>query len=486
MSAQYPLLAYSRFGLGARPGDLSRHSDLKAALAAEISDPSALLLDLAGLPDSPTAFREVRQYQATYAAKVRTEAAKVRTDPAKVAANTMRQTAAGGTRPEGGSLPSTATAPAMASAVPTISDLLLSEIAARLERFRNVDIGFGERLVAFWTNHFAVQTATNGLVGGLAGAFEREAIRPNVIGHFGDMLLAATQHPAMLVSLDNYRSTGPDSLLGRTGPLGLNENHARELMELHSVGVQAGYSQADVTEFAKVLTGWAINQNPTRPDAYGRFYFNGPAHEPGSRTVMGKIYRQMGVGQGLAVIADLAASPATAAHIAEKLVRHFVSDEPDPKLVTSLARTFQKTHGDLKAVALALIDAPVAWSTPATKLKTPQQFLWSSVRALGLQIRPGFVVRTLADLGQPLWNPPSPQGYKDDVATWLAPDAMAVRVEAAEIMASQANIVGDPRQIAVDVIGSRLSAETADTIARAESREQGLVLLLMSPEFQRC
>ncbi|MGO4830741.1 DUF1800 family protein [Rhizobiaceae sp. 2RAB30] len=363
---------------------------------------------------------------------------------------------------------------------------MFAEIAARLERFRNVDIGFGERLVAFWTNHFAVQRATNDLVAGLAGTFEREAIRPHVTGRFADMLLAATQHPAMLISLDNYASIGPDSLLGRTGPRGLNENHARELMELHSVGVRAGYSQADVTELAKVLTGWTVDQNTTRPAAYGRFYFNGPAHEPGARTVMGRVYRQTGVDQGNAVIADLAANPSTASHIADKLVRHFVSDEPDPELVASLAGTFRKTHGDLRAVAMALINSPLAWSTPATKLKTPQQFLWSSVRALGLQLKPYFVHRTLVDLGQALWNPPSPQGYKDDVATWLAPDAMAVRVEAAEIMASQPNTVGDPRQIAADVIGSRLSAETADAIARAESREQGLALLLMSPEFQRC
>ncbi len=485
MSAQHPLLAYSRFGLGARPGDLSRHSDLKAALAAEISDPSTLQLDLAGLTDGPTAFAEVHQFLAA-AAKARADAA-AGTKAMKVAGNTMGQ-AADGSRPAGNMMaanPSLAAGGATPPGIPSPGELLLAEITARVERVQNADIGFGERLVAFWGNHFAVQTGVSPLVQGLAGAFEREAIRPFVTGRFADMLLAATRHPAMLISLNNYTSIGPDSLLGRTSAKGLNENHARELMELHSVGVDAGYSQTDVTDFARVLTGWTINQNPTRPDRYGRFYFNDPAHEPGREAVMGKVYRQSGVGQGVAVIEDLAANPATSVHIATKLVRHFVSDDPDPKLVAQLATTFQKTHGDLKAVTLTLIEAPAAWTAPMTKLKTPQQFLWSSVRALGLQLKPQFILNTLTELGEPLWNPPSPKGFDDDTATWLAPGAMTVRVEVAELMAAQANAVGDPRQIATDVVGSRLSPETADAIARAESRVQGLALLLMSPEFQR-
>lgn len=489
MSAQYSL-AYSRFGLGARPGDLSHHSDLKAALAEEISDPSTLLLDLAGLTDGPTAFGEVHQFLAA-AAKARAKAAMdARMQATSVAGNTMGQ-AADGSRSAGSMAAATppptggSAAPPPASGIPSPGELMLAEITARVERVQNADIGFGERLVAFWANHFAVQTGVGPLVQGLAGAFEREAIRPFVTGRFADMLLAATRHPAMLISLNNYISIGPDSLLGRTSAKGLNENHARELMELHSVGVDAGYSQTDVTDFARVLTGWTINQNPTRPDKYGRFFFNGPAHEPGRETVMGKVYRQSGVGQGVAVIEDLAANPATAVHIATKLVRHFVSDDPDPKLVAQLATTFQKTHGDLKAVTLALIEAPAAWSAPATKLKTPQQFLWSSVRALGLQLKPRFVISALTELGQPLWNPPTPKGFEDDTATWLAPGAMTIRVEVAELMAAQANAVGDPRQVAVDVIGSRLSPETAGAIARAESRVQGLALLLMSPEFQR-
>src|SRR6185312_11487175 len=263
------------------------------------------------------------------------------------------------------------------------------------------------------------------------------AIRPYVLGNFTDMTLAVTQHPAMLLSLNNVTSIGPDSPQGKRSSKGLNENHARELMELHTVGVDAGYTQADVTNFAKVLTGWTFGQGENDPEHYGRFIFRRQAHEPGPQTVMGKVYPQKGVDQGLAVIADLCASPATATHIATKFARYFVADAPDPALVKTLAETFSKTHGNLKAMTLALLGAPSAWTAPPDKLRTPQEFLWAAVRALDLDVQPNLVNRTLADLGEPLWNPPSPQGFKDDTATWLAPDAMTTRVDTAEVFASR-------------------------------------------------
>lgn len=485
-------LAYSRFGLGPRPGDSGRLAgSARAALAAEIADPAALLLEDATLPDSVAAFMQVRELQ--MARKLLREQAMPAAPADSAAAAPPAPPASMDAGMQGEVVPGMAPAqPAVAASgkvsVPGVmapQDLMLAEIAARLERVKAAEIGFGERLVAFWANHFAVQANVNEVVRGLAGAFEREAIRPHVLGRFADMLRSVTQHPAMLVSLNNATSIGPGSPQGVRSGKGLNENHARELMELHTVGVDAGYTQADVTSLARVLTGWTFGQNPKQAEEFGRFVFHKQAHEPGPQTVMGKAYAQAGVEQGEAVLADLAASPATAKHIALKLARHFIADVPDPAVVAQLAETFVRTRGDLKAVTLALIDAPAAWAAPAAKLRTPQEFLWSSVRALGLDLKPGFVVRSLADLGQPLWTPPSPEGFKDDAATWLAPDAMTTRVDTAELMAGQAKSIGDPGQLAADLFGSALSDDTRTAIDRAESRGQALALLLMSPEFQR-
>jgi uncharacterized protein (DUF1800 family) len=482
--------AFSRFGLGARPGDLDRLAgDPRAALAAEIADPATLLIDT-DLPDTMAALAQIRTFQLARQIAKKGDSA----GPAANLALLVSDMQAGtipvppGNAPPGAT-PVAAIAPKGQVSVPGVMsphDLMLAEIAARIDRVRTAEIGFGERLVAFWTNHFAVQAAAGEVVVGLAGAFEREAIRPHALGKFGDMLLAATRHPAMLVSLNNATSIGPDSPVGKRTGKGLNENHARELMELHSIGVDAGYSQADVTTFAKVLTGWTFGTDPRQPKNFGRFVFRAVAHEPGPQTIMGKLYPQAGAAQGLAAIADFAHSPATASHIALKLARHFVADTPDRALVKLLADTFTRTGGDLKAVTLALLDAPSAWSAPATKVRTPQEFVWAGIRALDIDPKPNLVVRALADLGQPLWNPPSPQGYKDDAATWLAPDAMTVRVDLAEQLAARAPRLTDPRTLATDLLGPALSAETRSAIDRAESRNQALAILLMSREFQRC
>ena len=506
MSTNDAFLAFSRFGLGARPGDLAGLTgDPKAALLAEIADPTALFLDDAGLPSTIDAFALVRSFQK--ARQTQRKAANAAAGDAASAApgpgmaamapdagmpagmtgmGSTEMAAPPGNRPAGGKPGASGKPnPALKADPSNPGNLLTAELAARLDRARSVPIGFGERLVAFWANHFAVQAAANEIVRGLAGAFEREAIRPNVLGSFGDLVLAATQHPAMLMSLNNASSIGPNSPQGQKTGKGLNENHARELMELHTVGVDGGYTQADVTAFAKVLTGWTFGRAENQPAFYGRFQFRKPAHEPGPQQVMGKIYAQRGIDQGEAVIADLANSAATARHIATKLARHFVADDPDPKLVAQLAGVFSKTHGDLMAVTKALVEAPEAWAAPRQKLKTPQEFLWSAVRALGLDPKPELIGRGLADLGQPLWNPPSPQGFKDDAATWLAPDAMTTRVEVAELLAAQDKSTTDPQALATDLFGTTLSPDTATSIGRAESRGQGIALLLMSPEFQR-
>lgn len=358
------------------------------------------------------------------------------------------------------------------------------EIEARLARWRAAEPGCVERLVMFWMNHFAIEAQSGGLERALVGAFERDALRPFVLGRFRDMLGAATKHPAMLSYLDNARSVGPNSPIGRRRDLGLNENHARELLELHTVGVNGGYTQADVTALARVLTGWtfAANQNERVPT--GSFVFRQEAHEPGSQTVMGTSYSDDGIGQGEAVLDTLARHPATARHLASKLVRHFVADDPPADLVARLADVFAASDGDLAAVSLALISDDAAYAQP-TKLKTPQEYVFSAMRALELELPMQSVLQGLGSLGQPIWQPPSPAGFSDDSATWLAPDAMTNRLDVAELMAAEMRLDIRPDDLVDRILGSEVSDETVAAILGAASEPQAVALLLMSPEFQR-
>ena len=252
---------------------------------------------------------------------------------------------------------------------------------------------FAERLVHFWANHFAVSIEKPPLAA-LAGAFEVEAIRPHVFGRFEDMLVAVERHPAMLLYLDQARSTGPGSTLGRRAARnnperlrGLNENLAREIMELHTLGVRSGYNQEDVTELARALTGWSVGGLPGLPAAGtpGAFVFQPLMHESGARSVLGKGYERSGEAQASAILHDLAVAPATARHIAMKLARHFAGDTPAPALVERLAGTFLRSRGHLPAVYRALLDAPEAWDPAPAKFKTPWEWALSSLRGLGLR-----------------------------------------------------------------------------------------------------
>jgi len=264
-------------------------------------------------------------------------------------------------------------------------------VGARLASSLQSPAPFAERLVHFWANHFAVSVDKNPVTG-LAGAFELDAIRPHILGRFDDLLLAAVRHPAMLVYLDQERSIGPDSQAGRRARQrqrnngGLNENLAREILELHTLGVRSGYTQNDVTEFARALTG------STLPDAGGvgadtpapvePFRFAANLHEPGERRVLGRSYAAGGEEQARAILRDLAAAPATADHIALKLARHFVADEPPASLVQRLAATFKKSGGDLPAVYRELVLAPETWAPGPGKFKSPWDWAVSSLRAL--------------------------------------------------------------------------------------------------------
>ncbi|MES3000950.1 MAG: DUF1800 domain-containing protein [Pseudomonadota bacterium] len=349
---------------------------------------------------------------------------------------------------------------------------------------------FVERLAHFWSNHFAV-SVDKLLVLGLAGGFEADAIRPNVLGRFEDMLLAVVRHPAMLLYLDQAQSIGPDSPAGmrsqdRQRARGLNENLAREILELHTLGVRSGYTQEDVTEFARALTGWTLpGEEAAGGDA--TFRFVRALHEPGPRTVLGRSYPDGGEQQARAIIHDLVASPACARHIATKLARHFVADNPPPALVERLAATFSRTNGDLPSVYRELVAAPEAWQPAGAKFKSPWEWAVSSFRALGRrEMPPAQATNLMNQLGQPVWKPGSPAGYDDVAATWAAPDALIRRIEVAQRIAAQAGDALDARSLAPRVLpGDALGAATADAIARAESGATAIALLLVSPEFLR-
>ncbi len=364
--------------------------------------------------------------------------------------------------------------------------VLLAEVDARFNgTIHQPLIGFGERLAMFWANHFAVATGKGGDVHILSGAFEREAIRPHVFGRFEDMLLAVETHPAMLYFLDNQQSIGPTSPANRNKHRGLNENLAREIMELHTLGVGSGYTQADVTSLARIITGWTVYRDEKHPGPIGSFVFNAGAHEPGDQTVMGITYADDGVEQGKTALRDLARHPATARHLAAKLLRHFVADQPPPPLIEKLAAAYTRSHGDLSAVYTALIDADEAWSPNLTKLRSPLDYVVAILRATGLKPKPEQIVSVLNALGQPMWNPSGPNGFSDVSDGWASSEGLATRIDAANLFAHQAPADIDPRLLVSDRLGPLASAQTIQAVSRAETKPQGLSIAFLSPEFQR-
>jgi len=310
------------------------------------------------------------------------------------------------------------------------------------------------------------------------------AIRPFVLGRFVDMLQAVESHPAMLFYLDNAASMGPNSVAGINRTRGRNENLASEVLELHTLGVRSGYTQDDVLQFANVLTGWTFLPAGDNPEHGGEYTFNRRLHEPGPQRIMDKVYEDQGVEQGRAVLRDLAAHPSTAPHVAGKLVRSFIADEPPGDLVDRLAKTFRDTGGDLKEVTRALVSSKEAWAEPRSKLKRPSEWVVAMVRANGTsQVDPARFTAGQNLLGEPLWRPPSPKGYADDEATWT--DGMGRRLDVANNFAERVASRADPQFIMDAVLGGALSDEVRQAVARAESRPQALALLFMSPEFQR-
>jgi uncharacterized protein (DUF1800 family) len=458
-------IAANRFGLGARPGDLQKlDKDPKTALLDQLQGPSAPSAELAGLPRSDTVLTEVLQVRK----QQREQKKKAGDEPSPKNAKKY------------GSL---------------VRSLYMDQVGARFSHAVRTDYPFQERLVRFWSNHFTV-SADKQPVSALAGLFENEAIRPNLNGSFFDLLLAAETHPAMILYLDNERSIGPDSMIAKPGKkrrpkkraLGTNENLAREILELHTLGVDGGYRQADVTAFANVLTGWSIgtDQGRFKSGTPGAFVFRENAHEPGSQVIMGERFQQFGFHQGVAVLRKLAAESSTARFIATKLVRQFVADQPPPEMVDRIASVFLQSGGNLPEVHAALVQSKEPWQVPLAKYKTPEEFVISSYRAFNhVPRRIKTVVGALEQMGQMPLQPGSPEGWPDTAEQWGGADALYKRIEWANAAARAAGSRPNPIEIGEQSLGANFSEHTRMAIMRAESVVQGTTLLLASPDFQR-
>ncbi|WP_033923377.1 DUF1800 domain-containing protein [Sphingomonas sp. 37zxx] len=477
------VIASNRFGLGVRLG-----TDLP-------ENPRVWLLD------------QIDQYvarpQAIAAAPSRAEAAAALIEFYQAARMGRMQRQTGEATADAASTPGGAE-PAMRSAAmqaralerSNLRTLYIQSVAARATAALTTPTPFIERLVHFWANHFAISAEKPPVIA-MAGSFEFDAIRPWVLGSFADMLGAVERHPAMLSYLDQAQSVGPASVAGQRAAAngrkrGLNENLAREILELHTLGARTGYDQADVTELARALTGWTVGGiaggpgNRLATASPGDFAFAPMLHEPGTRTVLGRSFAQAGEAQAQAVLDMLATHPATARHLVTKLARHFVADTPPPTLVARLERAFLQSGGNLPTVYRALIEAPEAWSPEPSKFKTPWEWSVSAMRAIGAETFPApNVLGYIAQLGQPVWRPGSPAGFDDVAASWAGPDALMRRVEAAERLASRAQGAGDTHALAAMLFGDTLSPQTQAAVARAESPAQGLALLLVSPDFMR-
>ena len=456
-------IALNRFGLGARPDDPSPASPQRW-LVDQFARFDVRPAGFASLGDAGTAVKKYRGEQQANRQMARKDgAADARTD-LQAERQDFRQ---------------------------DVQELYRAGVQARADSALATEAPFVERMVHFWSNHFCV-SADNPRVTAFAAAFERDAIRPHVLGSFADMALAVEQHPAMLIYLNQFQSIGPDSPAAARNPdrkRGLNENLAREIMELHTLGVRSGYTQADVTEFARALTGWTVDGLGGRRAAEGnpdRFTFRPGQHEPGTRTILGKRYAQDGEAQARAALIDFARAPATATHIATKLARHFAGDDPPPAMVARLADSFTRSNGDLPTIYRTLIGSPEAWVATPTKFKTPWEWTISSLRGVGHpRVGEMQIAALQTQLGQRVWKPGTPAGWDDVAASWSGSDALLRRVEIAQRLAAPLGDGVDARVIAPRIIPDSLSTATAEQIAGSESPAGAIALMLVSPDFLR-
>ncbi len=338
---------------------------------------------------------------------------------------------------------------------------------------------YREVLVRALSNMLSV-SAVRGEVAGIAATYEAEAIRPNAGADWGTLLLASASHPAMLAYLDAGTSVGPNSRMG--GRRGLNENYAREVMELHTLGVDGGYSQSDIRELALGLTGWALNHNT------GRFSFQEDRHEPGTRTLMGRTFAEGGVEQGRAMLRFLAAHPVTARRTCERLAVHYLGMDPPKSVVDAMDAVWRSTGGMLPQVMRAMLQRPEAWDPAPLKPRTPEEWLTAACRLIGMEpSTPGLrdaMPRLLRKMRQYPFSSQSPQGYPVDTARWISPDGvmerLSISLEVADMALAWRPSGWDPRQMAAR---AGLGQRSATAVAGAPSLRDGMAMVLLSPEF---
>lgn len=361
---------------------------------------------------------------------------------------------------------------------------------ARIAMARALDSpnSFRERLVAFWADHFTVSTK-NRRDRPLPSALAEDAIRPHVNGRFADMLKAVTLHPAMLIYLNQNLSIGPGSPQGQRSGKGLNENLAREVIELHTLGAGSPYSQDDVRQMAELLTGLTV-------DTTEGFLFRQNWAEPGAEMVLGESFDGRGTAPILEALDLLADRPETAAHLSRKIAVHFLSDDPDPEVVAVLTRAWLDSGGDLSAVYAALLRHPAAWVPQAEKARQPFEFLAAALRGLGVT---GAAVMAMEDrdfrravtqpmlaMGQPWQAAPGPDGWPEAPAAWISPQRLAIRITWAMSLPQRlVDPMPDPRRFMELVLADRVDERTGWAVTRAETRREGVGLVLASPAFNR-
>lgn len=360
-----------------------------------------------------------------------------------------------------------------------LADLFAAEMTALLEHAVSTDLPVRERLVWFWSNHFTVSGRAGNWPLGLVGTYVREAIRPHVTGRLSDMVRAVMRHPAMLYYLDNQVSVGPGSPLGVKQHRGLNENLARECLELHTLGVDAGYTQRDVTAFAAILSGRAVALDDGSPG----FVFRADLHEPGAKTLMGHEFAE-GFAGSEAALDWITAQPATQHHVATRMVQHFVADVPPPHCVARVQAVLKDTEGDLKQSMLAIFDMPEAWR-PLAKIRAPADYIVAVQRALDLPFEPGrHLLPATMDLGQPFMSPVLPNGWPDTSSAWVSGEALLKRADWAMTQASRP---GAPaaETVASATLGNLPSQTTHSAVNNGATPAEALATLLASPEFIR-
>jgi uncharacterized protein (DUF1800 family) len=459
--SQDAFTAVTRFGLGAKPGDFSNLSgDPRGWLESQLRPEYAQNQALNSLPSTLQAVQQMRADNVMMAQAMQDAKATQDANSKAMYAEKIKD------------------------AQLEKNQDYIKQVAALTRSAVSSPAPFFERLVQFWRNHFTV-SITKGQDRVLVTAFERDAIRPHVLGNFHDMLRASTRHPAMQIYLDNFHSMGPHSLAGIRQGKGLNENLAREIMELHTLSVTGGYTQNDVTEFAKILTGWTIDVQG-RGDGSG-FFFAPNLHEPGPKILLGETYRQAGVNEGERALEVFAQSPATAKFIATKLARHFIADDPPPAAVNTLQAAFMRNNGDLIPVYLTLIALEEAWRNPLAKVKTPNDLILSLLRATNVAdtVEDVKLVGGFRMLGQMPFSAPSPAGWSDKASDWIGAEALLQRIDLARFFARGVHTLFDPNEMLENTIGPVASNDTRKAVTRAGSTQEAITLLFSSPEFQR-